>query len=196
MLRGVLFDLLASLKCTPKHLKAENMLALDRIQKAIIGVRGYTLYEIGNLDVEGHPTDDTTISIVNRGGVSVGMVSRAETSKSLMGTKRTIVRTGNLYVGLGRVDGRPLVIVPLLKGAEGVSGLLLVHVDFNQALTAADKAEILGDRYRDIRNLINEYNLPWDDAYLGALPIEILLGESVEFIATKIRKSLDPHKEG
>ena len=196
MLRGVLFDLLASLKCTPKHLKAENMLALDRIQKAIIGVRGYTLYEIGNLDVEGHPTDDTTISIVNRGGVSVGMVSRAETSKSLMGTKRTIVRTGNLYVGLGRVDGRPLVIIPLLKGAEGVSGLLLVHVDFNQALTAADKAEILGERYRDIRNLINEYNLPWDDAYLGALPIEILLGESVEFIATKIRKSLDPHKEG
>ena len=196
MLRGVLFDLLASLKCTPKNLKADNILALDRIQKAIISVRGYTLYEIGNLDVEGHPTDDTTLSIVNRGGVSVGMVSRAETSKSLMGTKRTIARTGNLYVGLGRVDGRPLVIIPLLKGSEGVSGLLLVHVDFNQALTAADKGEILGDRYRDIRNLVNEYNLPWDDAYLGGLPIEILLGESVEFIATKIRKSLDQQKEG
>ncbi len=196
MLRGVLFDLLASLKCTPKHLKADNMLALDRIQKAIVSVRGYTLYEIGNLDAEGHPTDDTTISIVNRGGVSVGMVSRAETSKSLMGTKRTIARTGNLYVGLGRVDGRPLVIIPLLKGAEGISGLLLVHVDFNPALTAADKAEILGDRYRDIRNLINEYNLPWDDAYLAELPIEILLGESVEFIAAKIRKSLEPKKEG
>ena len=88
------------------------------------------------------------------------------------------------------------MIIPLLKGAEGISGLLLVHVDFNQALAAADKAEILGDRYRDIRNLINEYNLPWDDAYLAALPIEILLGESVEFIATKIRRSLEPKKEG
>jgi len=197
MLRGVLFDLLASLKCSAKNLKAENMMALDRVQKAVAGVRGYTLYEIGNLDVEGHPADDTTISIVNRGGVSVGMVSRAETSKSLMGTKRTIARTGNVYVGLGRVDGRPLVIIPLLKGGLGVSELLLVHVDFNPALTAADKVEILGDdRYRDIRNLINEYNLPWDDAYLGELPIEILLGESVEFIATKIRKLLDPNKEG
>jgi glucosamine--fructose-6-phosphate aminotransferase (isomerizing) len=196
MLRGVLFDLLASLKCSAKNLKADNMLALDRIQKAIAGVRGYTLYEISALDVEGHPTDDTTISIVNRGGVSVGMVSRAETSKSLMGTKRTIARTGNLYVGLGRVDGRPLVIIPLLRGGEGVSGLLLVHVDFNPALTAADKVEILGDRYRDILNLINEYNLPWDDAYLGEMPIEILLGESVEFIAAKIRKTLDPKKEG
>jgi hypothetical protein len=28
------------------------------------------------------------------------------------------------------------------------------------------------------------------------MPIEILLGESVEFIATKIRKTLDPKKEG
>jgi glutamine---fructose-6-phosphate transaminase (isomerizing) len=196
MLRGVLFDLLASLKCSAKNLKAENMLALDRIQKAIAGVRGYTLYEIGDLDVEGHPTDETTLSIVNRGGVSVGMVSRAETSKALMGTKRTIARTGNLYVGLGRVDGRPLVIIPLIRGGEGVSGLLLVHVDFNPALTAADKVEILGDRYRDIRNLVNEYNIHWDDAYLGELPIEILLGESVEFIATKIRKTLEPKKEG
>jgi hypothetical protein len=69
-------------------------------------------------------------------------------------------------------------------------------VDFNPALTAADKVEILGDRYRDIRNLVNEYNLPWDDAYLGEMPIEILLGESVEFIATKIRKTLAPKKEG
>jgi glucosamine--fructose-6-phosphate aminotransferase (isomerizing) len=196
MLRGILFDLLASLKCTPKNLKADNILSLERIQKAIASVRGYTLYEIGNLDEEGHPADDSTITIVNRGGVSVGMVSRAETSMSLMGTKRTIAWTGNLYVGLGRVDGRPLVIIPLLRGSEGVSGLLLVHVDFNQALTAADKGEILGDRYRDIRNLVNEYNISWNDAYLEGLPIEILLGESVEFIATKIRKSLDQQKEG
>jgi hypothetical protein len=112
-----------------------------------------------------------------------------------MGTKRTIARTGNLYVGLGRVDSRPLVIIPLLKGGDGISGLLLVHVDFNPALSVAEKVEILGDRYRDIQNLVNEYNLPWNDDYLAALPIEILLGESVEFIATKIRKTLDPVKE-
>ena len=196
MLRGVLFDLLASLKCTPKNLKAENMLALDRVQKAVAAVRGYTLYEIAGLDAEGFPTDDTTISIVNRGGVSVGMVSRAETSKALMGTKRTIARTGNLYVGLGKVDGRPLVIIPLIRGGQGVSGLLLVHVEFNPSLTVADKVEILADRYRDIQNLVNEYNLPWDDAYLAELPIEILLGESVEFIAAEIRKTLEPKKEG
>ncbi len=77
-----------------------------------------------------------------------------------------------------------------------MSGLLLVHVEFNPALTVADKVEILGDRIRDIQNLVNEYNLPWDDAYLAELPIEILLGESVEFIAAEIRKTLEPKKEG
>jgi len=192
MLRGVLFDLLASLKFAPKNLKAENILALDRIQKAIAGVRGYTLYEIGDLDVEGHPTDGTTISIVNRGGVSVGMLSRAETSKVLMGTKRTLARTGNLYVGQGRVDGSPLVIIPLLKGGAGVSGLLLVHVEFNQTLSPADKVEILGDRYRDLRNLVNEYNLPWSDRYLESISLESLFGEPVEIIADQIRMKLRP----
>jgi len=56
--------------------------------------------------------------------------------------------------------------------------------------------EIPDEQCRDLRNLVNEYNLPWDDAYLGEMPIEILLGESVEFIATKIRKALDAKKEG
>ncbi len=190
MPRGVLFDLLAGLKITAKNLKADNLLALDRIQKAVAGVRGYTLYEIDNLDAEGHPTDDTTISVVNRGGISVGMVSRTETSKSLIGTKRTLVRTGELYVGRGRVDGSPLVIVPLLKGAAGVRGLLLAHVEFHPALSPEDKAEVLGDRYRDIRNLINEYNLPWDDRYLEPLSLESLFGESVETIVERIRLTL------
>jgi glucosamine--fructose-6-phosphate aminotransferase (isomerizing) len=54
-----------------------------------------------------------------------------------------------------------------------------------------EKIESLGDRYNDIRNMINEYNLPWDDAYLDNFSVGILLGESVEFITTKIKKTLD-----
>jgi len=93
-------------------------------------------------------------------------------------------------VGRGRVDGSPLVIVPLLKGAAGVRGLLLAHVEFHPALSPEDKAEVLGDRYRDIRNLINEYNLPWDDRYLEPLSLESLFGESVETIVERIRLTL------
>ncbi len=72
----------------------------------------------------------------------------------------------------------------------GVRSLLLGHVTFNEALSVGEKIATLGDRYNDIKNLVNEYNLPWDDGYLEKLPIGILLGESVEFIATKIKKTL------
>jgi len=41
------------------------------------------------------------------------------------------------------------------------------------------------------RNLIGEFDLIRDDRYLDLLLIERLLGESVEFIATKIRKSTE-----
>jgi len=88
-----------------------------------------------------------------------------------MGTKRTLVRTGNLYVGTGRADGSPIVIIPLLRGDAGVSGLLLVHVEFNRTLSPADKMEVLGDRYRDLRNLVNEYNIAWSDRDLEPFPL-------------------------
>ncbi|HNU86447.1 MAG TPA: SIS domain-containing protein [Syntrophales bacterium] len=187
MPHGALFDLLATLRFTSKNLKAENILALDRIRKAVAGVRGYTLYEIADLDPEGHPTDGTTLSIVGRGGVSAGMPSRTETSRALMGTKRTLVRTGNLYVGTGRADGSPIVIIPLLRGDAGVSGLLLVHVEFNRTLSPADKMEVLGDRYRDLRNLVNEYNIAWSDRDLEPFPLEALFGEPIETLADQIR---------
>ena len=58
-------------------------------------------------------------------------------------------------------------------------------------MTAAEKKEVLGYRYNDIRNLINEYNLPWSDACLDALPMEMLLGQPVEYIADLIKKKIE-----
>ena len=191
ILEGIIFQLLETLKFSAKNLMSSNIFAIRRIQKAISAVRGYTLYDIHNLDGDGKPTDTSTISIRDRGGISLQLKSRAESSTMLMGTKRTIARTGDVYVGLGKSDGASIFIVPLRKGPEGIGHLLLIHVVFNEALSPAEKRKVLGDRYNDIRNMVNEYNLMWDDSYLDILPIEILIGESVEFIATKIRKSLE-----
>jgi glucosamine--fructose-6-phosphate aminotransferase (isomerizing) len=189
--RGPLFDILKSLRFSERNLKGQNILALGRIQRALSGVKGYTLYDINNLDEEGVPLDTSTIAIRQREGISLEMKSRAEGSKRLMGTKRTIVRTGNIFAGYGRSDGAAITIIPLLGSKPGVRSLLLAHVEFNEALPAKDKAAVLGDRYTDVRNMIHEYNLPWDDSYLDRLSVGTLLGESVEFIATKIKKSLE-----
>jgi glucosamine--fructose-6-phosphate aminotransferase (isomerizing) len=184
---GVLFDLVAELSFTAKSLLRTNVFALSSIQKAVTAVNGYTLYAINHLDAEGKPGDDATIEIRKRDGVSLGIRSRAEKSGLLMGTKKGIVASGHIYVGQGKSDGAAVVIVPLLGEEERVGHLLLIHVTFNEALSVRERKELLGGRANDIRNLIQEYNLAWDDRCLGEIPLGVLLGEPVEVIAGQIR---------
>jgi glucosamine--fructose-6-phosphate aminotransferase (isomerizing) len=167
-----------------------NIQAISRIQQAVAAVNGYTLYAINHLDAEGKPGEEATITIAGRGGISAGMRSRAETSVRLMGTKKGIVASGHIYVGRGKSDSAPLMIIPLLGGEDLVRHLLLIHVSFNETLSIGERKEIMGERVNDIRDLIQEYNLPWDERELGKIPVGILLGEPVEVIAGQIRENL------
>ena len=185
---GILFDLLAELSFSAKSLLSTNVLALRRIQKAVTAANGYTLYAVNHLDAEGKPGDDATIEIRKRAGVSVGMHSRVEKSGLLMGTKKGIVASGRAYVGQGKSDGASVVIVPLLGEEERVRNLLLIHVTFNEALSVRERKELLGGRANDIRDLIQEFNLAWDDRCLEEIPLGVLLGEPVEVIAAQIQR--------
>lgn len=186
-LTGIIFELLKELDYPTQSLTTKNILALTALQPAIGELNGYTLYDVGNLDAGGKPTDLSTIVIRKRAGIALGMRSRAETGGVLMGTKRTIVSTSHLYVGYGKADGASIVILPL-QDAQAVKSLLLIHVAFNETLTLREKKDVLGYRYNDIRNLINEYNLSWDDRYLSMLPMAAMLGEPVEVLAERIRQ--------
>ncbi len=189
---GVLFDLLRELGFSAKLLVGKNILSLSRLQPAIAQVKGYTLYDVNNLDSEGNPGDASTIAIRRRGGISRSMKSRTEGSGLLMGTKRSIVSTGHLYAGRGMLDGASIVIVPLLGEGAAVRSLLLLHVAYRENLTIQEKKEALGYRFNDIRNLINEYNLPWDDRYLEDFSLEDLLSNAVETLAGRMRRRISP----
>ncbi len=189
-LRGIIFDILRQLEFSTKSIVTRNVLTIARIQPAIAALNGYTLYDINNLDAEGNPVDTSTIVVKDRGGISLTMKSRTEGSSNLMGTKRTIVSTGHVYVGRGKSDGASIIVIPLLGNKGGIGSLLLIHVEFNESLSVKGKKEILGYKFNDIRNLVNEYNLPWDDRYLESISTGILLGETVEVIAGQIRQSL------
>ncbi len=106
-----------------------------------------------------------------------------------MGTKKGIVASGRIYVGRGKSDGAPLMILPLLGGDDLVRHLLLIHVSFNEALSVGERKEILGERVNDIRDLIQEYNLTWDERYSGRSRWRPP-GEPVEVIAGQIRENL------
>jgi hypothetical protein len=81
------------------------------------------------------------------------------------------------------------VIIPLLGEGEQVRHLLLIHVTFNEALSVQERKDLLGERVNDIRDLIQELNLAWDDRCLGDIPLGVLLGEPVEMIAGQIRRA-------
>ena len=189
-LKGIIFDLLDELKFAAKDLTYRNVMTVSRIQPAISAVRGYTVYAINNLDAQGNPAEGSTIAVRKKGGVAKDMKSRAETSTILMGTKRTIVSTGHVYIGNGKADGAAIVILPLLGENESVSNLLLLHVDYNELLPVGKKKEVLGYRYNDIRNLVNEYNINWDDSYLEKIPLADLFSEPVEILAGRIKQSV------
>lgn len=103
------------------------------------------------------------------------------------GVKNTIVSTGHVYLGRGKIDSAPIMIVPLQEARARVVNLLLIHINFNETLSLSGKMEVLGHRYDDIRNLINEYNLSWNDRYLETLSLEFLFSESIEVIAGQIK---------
>ncbi|MDQ5986240.1 MAG: glutamine---fructose-6-phosphate transaminase (isomerizing) [Syntrophus sp. SKADARSKE-3] len=190
LLTGIIFDLIEEMRFSPKHLTSKNVLAITKMQTAIGAITGYTLYDVNNLDADGNPTDDSTIAIAKRSGISMSMTSRTEQSRTLMGTKRTLVSMGHVYVGLGKLDGAPIVIIPILGEHQHVRSLLLIHVHFNEALSVREKIDVLGYKFNDIRNIINEYNLPWDDRYIEALSVGKLMSETAEVIAGQIRQSL------
>ena len=189
-LRGIIFDILRELEFSTKSIVTRNVLTVARVQPAIAALKGYTLYTVNNLDAEGNPVDTSTITVKDRGGISLTMKSRTEGSGNLMGTKRTIVSTGHVYIGRGKSDGASIVVIPLLADGGGIGSLLLIHVEFNETLSLKGKKDVLGYKFNDIRNLVNEYNLPWDDRYLETISTGTLLGETVEVIAGQIRKSL------
>lgn len=189
-LTGVIFDFLKELGFSLKTVVTKNIQTLTRIQSAISCINGYTIYDIDHLDEYGNPVEASAIAIEKRGGVSLTMKSRSEGKSILMGTKRSIVSTGHVYVGRGKLDGASIVIVPLIGSRAGVEKLFLIHVEFNDDLSVKEKKDVLGYQFNDIYNLVNEYNLPWDDSYLESISTGILLGETPEFIAGQIKKSL------
>ena len=185
--QGIVFDLLEELQYSAKDLTYRNVLAIRRIQPAISAVRGYTVYDINNLDEEGNPDEGTTVAVRKKSGLAKQMTSRTEISSPLRGTKRTIVSTGHVYIGRGKSDGASIAVLPLLEENNFISGLLLIHINYNELLPLREKKEVLGYRYNDIRNLVNEYNLPWEDCYLESFSLESLFSEPIEVIAEKIK---------
>jgi glucosamine--fructose-6-phosphate aminotransferase (isomerizing) len=189
-IEGLLFDSLALYGIGIDQVINRNILVLKNLQEVVDRINGSILYRIDGLDGLGEPTDHTTIAILRKEGLLKELPSRVETDPRLQGTKRIIVRQGNVYIGKGRKDERSILVIPAISTLPGASNrieyLLLLNIGFKSEVPLAAKIKALGGKYEHIKNIVQENSVAWQNDYLDTIPMEELFGLSAEKIGERI----------
>jgi glucosamine--fructose-6-phosphate aminotransferase (isomerizing) len=189
-MEGILFETLAAEHFGVSQLTAQNIIVLRNLQGIISQVIGSIVYRIEGLNLLGEPAEETTIAVVSKKGIVKNTPSRVETDRQLMGTKRTIVSQGNVYIGKGRKDERSLVAVPILSSSSFspniIEYLVLLHIAFKENVPLETKIKALGGKYEHIKNIVQENSITWKDQFLELVEIEELFGRSAEKVGESI----------
>ncbi len=187
---GILFQVLENHAISTAQLSNRNIIVLKNLQGVVAKINGSILYKIDGLSLLGEPTDTTTIDIERREGMLKNLPSRVEQDKTLKGTKRIIVQQGNVYIGKGRKDDRSILVIPAISSDPAASNriehLLLLNINFQDAVPLPVKIKALGGKYEHIKNIVQENSIPWEDALLESIPMDELFGRSAEKIGEGI----------
>ena len=153
-------------------LSYHTLKVLADLDPAVRTVVGFTRYRI-----DGTPTVDAQISIVDRGGLSSDVTSRVERNPQLVGTKRRVAVERQVLVARGRSDNRTVIFVPEVKSGVCI-GITLLHVQFHDRLPAPVMRGVLqgyDDRYDRLVDWVSETEGVFRDDLLGELPVADLL---------------------
>ena len=115
----------------------------------------------------------------------------------MKGTKRIIVREGNVYIGIGRKDDRSIIVIPVISTSSDkpniIEYILLLTITFKTDVPLSSKIKALGGKYERIINIVQENSVPWNDQYLELVEMKQLFGISAEkigeFIASRVGSS-------
>lgn len=196
-LEGILFDTLVEYNINTSQLINRNIIVIKNLQEIVADIQGAILYRIAGLNVLGEPTEETTIEIIRKEGVLKPIPSRVETDNLLKGTKRIIVREGNVYIGIGRKDDRSIIVIPIISTSHDmpniIENILLLNISFKENVPLSVKIKALGGKYERIKNIVQENSVKWDDQYLELVEMKSLFGISAEkigeFIVSRVNHS-------
>ena len=194
-MEGILFDALTAEDFSVSQLTARNIIVLKNLQDIVHEITGSILYRIEGLNLLGEPIEETTINVVVKRGAVEKIPSRVESDAQLKGTKRIIVRQGNVYIGKGRKDERSLVIIPILSDSPSspniIEHLVLLHISFKEKIPLEAKIKALGGKYEHVQNIVQENSITWEDHLLELIEVQELFGRSAEkvgeFIVSQVR---------
>lgn len=185
---GVTFTPFNELKLPVESIPYREAVILRALRAVIREVVGATSYQVEGLGALGEPTENSTVRTLTKIGVAQSMTSRADTESKLVGTKEWSVRSSSLYLGRGSRDRRPIAIVPLVPRGR-VEKLVLLHLDFKKDVDLRVKVSILQElrqKYENLKSLITERDIKWDDSYLQEIEVEDLVMTPVKDLAAEI----------
>ncbi len=162
--------------------------SLAALAPAVHGVLGFTRYHVELAPASAPQADrlaGATISVVDRGGISAGMVSRSAADPTLRGTKHRAAEKREVTVFRGLHDGRTGVMVPEVKDGQ-VVGMTLLHVQFEDRLSPVQARAVLEGyqgRYAALVDAVTEARPGFDDDVLAMVPVIDLLTEPVAVLA-------------
>jgi glutamine---fructose-6-phosphate transaminase (isomerizing) len=193
---GILFDALMAHQVSLSQLINNNIFVLKNLQAIVSEINGAILYRIGGLSLLGEPTDDSTIELIKKTGILEPIPSRVETDHRLKGTKRIIVRQGNVYIGKGRKDDRSIIVIPIISASSEMPNriefLLLLNISFTPQVPLAVRVKALGGKHEHIKNIVQENSLVWEDKHLDLVEMDELFGRSAEKVGEYIVSRLAP----
>ena len=191
-IEGLLFDMLSEEGLKASQLTNKNVLVLKNLQQIVALIKGSILYRIGRLNLLGEPTRDTTIAVLSKKGELDPIPSRVETDSALKGTKRIIVKQGNVYIGKGRKDDRSIIVIPIMSsGGNIIENLLLLNIAFQKDIALDVKIKALGGKHEHIKNIVQENSIEWHDRLIETVEMDELFGLSAEKIGERIVFQLD-----
>ncbi|ODT72855.1 hypothetical protein ABS71_07555 [bacterium SCN 62-11] len=168
---GPLFDALRQLSIEPDSVPYADLVTLRVVSQAVKEVSGITCYQVDGLGTMGEVTAASTVKVVSKLGSAANMRSRADKSHVLVGTKEWCVRRGSTYIGRGRKDQCPIMIVPSAPRGQ-VEKLALLHLDLHEQLALDHKVSLLRDlsgRYEDVKSQVLETDAEWSDTVLEGI---------------------------
>jgi glucosamine--fructose-6-phosphate aminotransferase (isomerizing) len=157
-----------------------SLRALGALEPLVESVLGYTRYAI-----EGRSDGDSTIAVVDRGGVGLTLRSRTEDNPVLRGTKHRVANERQVLLARGRIDGRTFILVPEVREDE-TTGLSLLHVQLADSLSLSTLRSVLRGyrgRYQALKDAVTETEPTFRDDLIATIPIVELMTEPIYDLA-------------
>jgi glucosamine--fructose-6-phosphate aminotransferase (isomerizing) len=172
------------------HLSYRVLRTLAELSPAVEAVVGHTRYAVSGPVLDGADGDEgATITVVDKGGIARDIPSRAERDPRLRGTKHQVALERQVFVNVGRSDGRTTVVVPELKGNHTV-GLTLLHVRLADRVAPGVARSVLQGyrgRYAALRDAVTETEPTFRDDLLAEVPVLELLTSPIQPLADRWR---------